>query len=190
MSLAPPADRVIGVDEDPAMLQAFTSAAAEHGVRSATVQGRWPDVADECPVADVVVCHHVAYNVADIEPFVRALTDHARLAVVVVLPIRHPQSAWTHAWKHFWNLDRPDGPSDRDFGAVLAELGIDAERYEMPRPPLAAFTADPSSRVPSALRRLCLDGDRSDELAEYLDAHEPDWPTVNAIYRWPGAASS
>lgn len=191
MSLTPPAVRVIGVDEDPAMLAAFTSAAAAAGARSATIEGRWPDVADECPTADLVVCHHVAYNVADIVPFVEALTDHARLAVVVVLPTRHPQTTWNHAWRHFWQLERPTGPTDRDFGAVLDELGINAERFESPRPPLAAFTADPASRVPSARRRLCLGDDRSDdEIGAYLDAHEPDWPTVHVVYRWPGAATS
>ena len=191
MSLVPPAERVIGVDEDPAMLGAFTTAAADVGVRSATVQGRWPDIADECPIADVVVCHHVAYNVADIVPFIDALTDHARLGVVVVLPTRHPQSSWNHAWRHFWDLERPVGPTDRDFGAVLAELGVEAERFEAPRPPLALFTADPATRVPSARRRLCLGADvTDDEIGSYLDAHEPDWPTAHAVFRWAGASSS
>ena len=190
IALVPPAARVVGIDEDPAMLAAFTNAAAHVGARSATVEGRWPDVADECPIVDVVVCHHVAYNVADIVPFVEALTEHARLAVVLVLPTRHPQTSWNHAWKHFWDLDRPTDPTDRDFGAVLAEMGIVAERFETPRPPLAAFTADPASRVPSARRRLCLGDERDDDIAAYLAAHEPDWPTVHAVYRWPGAGAT
>jgi 2-polyprenyl-3-methyl-5-hydroxy-6-metoxy-1,4-benzoquinol methylase len=66
MSLVPPAEEVIGVDQSPAMLTEFTRAAGVAGVRATTVEGRWPDVADITPVADVVVCHHVAYNVADI----------------------------------------------------------------------------------------------------------------------------
>lgn len=186
VSLVPPAERVIGVDEDARMLAAFTVAAADAGVRSSTVQGRWPAVAGECPVADVVVCHHVAYNVADIEPFLRALTDHARLGVVLVLPTRHPQSAWNHAWRHFWDVERPDSPTDRDLGAVLGEMGIDAERHETPRPPLARHTADPASQLPGARRRLCLGEDRDHELATYLAEQPPDWPTVHAVYRWPG----
>ena len=116
MSLVPPAERVIGVDQSPAMLSEFTRAAATVGARSMTIEGQWPDVATVTPVADVVVCHHVAYNVADIEPFLLALTAHARLAVVLVLPPRHPLSAWNDAWRQFWGLERPTGPTADDLG--------------------------------------------------------------------------
>lgn len=187
MSLVPPAERVIGVDESPAMLAAFTSAAADAGVRSATVQGRWPDVADEVPVADVVTCHHVAYNVAAIEPFLLALTRHARLAVVLVVPVVHPMTAFREAWRHFWDLDRPHGPTADDLGVVLREMEIGAERVDMPRPPLAAATDDPSTRVPSLRRRLCLgDGVPDDEILAFLDTHEPAWAGTHAVFRWPG----
>lgn len=189
MSLVPPAERVIGVDESPAMLAAFTEAAAACGARSMTIEGRWPDVAAETPVADVVTCHHVVYNVADIEPFVVALTDHARLAVVVVLPTAHPRSAWSAAWKHFWDLDRPSRPTSDDFVAVVEELGLEVERWEMPRPPLARSAEDPASRLPSAKRVLCLGDDRDDEVREFLATHEPEWATVHTVLRWPGGAS-
>ena len=188
MSLVPPAELVIGVDENPEMLAEFTRAAAVAGARSMTLQGRWPDVAGDTPVADVVVCHHVAYNVADIEPFLLALTAHARLAVVLVLPPRHPLSAWNDAWRHFWGLERPTEPTADDLAEVLAGLGLDAERWDVPSPPLARATADPSSRVRSARRRLCLTEDRDGELADYLEAHEPAWPDTNAVFRWPGSA--
>ncbi|MFN3255843.1 MAG: class I SAM-dependent methyltransferase [Ilumatobacter sp.] len=186
MSLVPPAERVIGVDADPRMLAEFTSAAASVGARSMTIEGRWPDVAVDTPVADVVTCHHVAYNVADIEPFLMALTAHARLAVVMVLPTRHPQTAFNAAWKHFWDLDRPTSPTDDDLVAVLAELGIEVERWSMPRPPLASATADPATRVPTLRRRLCLSEDRDDEIAEYLESAEPLWASTHTVLRWPG----
>lgn len=189
MSLVPPAERVIGVDENPAMLAAFTAAAAAVGARSMTIQGRWPDVVLETPIADVVTCHHVAYNVAEIEPFIGALTGRARLAVVVVIPTVHPMSAWNNAWRRFWNIDRPIGPTSDDFAAVLAEMGIVAERWEMPRPPLARHASDPASRVPSTLRRLCLGPDRADEVAAFLDLHEPEWATAHSVFRWPGDAA-
>lgn len=190
MSLVPPAERVIGVDHDAGMLAAFTEAAAAAGARSMTIEGRWPDVAADTPVADVVTCHHVAYNVADIEPFIGALTDHARLAVVVVIPTRHPMSAWNNAWRRFWDLDRPDGPTSDDFAAVLAEMDIEAERWDMPRPPLARHAEDPTALVASTLRRLCLGEDRADEVADYLELHEPDWATVHSVFRWPGDAQN
>ena len=189
MSLVPPAEQVIGVDQSPAMLAEFTIAAAVAGAGSTTVEGRWPDVAIVTPAADVVVCHHVAYNVADIEPFLLALTAHARLAVVLVLPPRHPLSAWNDTWRHFWALERPTEPTADDLAEVLTGLGLDAERWDVPRPPLATATADAASRVPSARRRLCLTADRDDELAAYLDAHEPQWSDTNVVFRWPGAAA-
>lgn len=189
MSLVPPAQRVVGVDQDPAMLAAFTQAAAAAGARSMTIEGTWPDVAIDTPIVDVVTCHHVAYNVADIEPFVVALTGRARLAVVLVIPTRHPMSAWNDAWRRFWNIDRPDGPTADDFAAVLREMGIVAERWEMPRPPLARHASDPASLVPGTLRRLCLGEDRADEVADFLALHEPDWATVHAVFRWPGEAT-
>ena len=129
MSLVPPAEQVIGVDQSPAMLAEFTRAATVAGARSMTVEGRWPDAAVATPSADVVVCHHVAYNVADIEPFLLALTSHARLATVIVLPPRHPLSAWNDTWHHFWGLERPTEPTADDLAEVLAGLGLDAERW-------------------------------------------------------------
>ncbi|MFK8024048.1 MAG: class I SAM-dependent methyltransferase [Ilumatobacter sp.] len=186
MSLVPPAERVIGVDESADMLAAFTDAASRFGARSMTIQGRWPDVADDAPVADVVTCHHVAYNVADIEPFVRALTEHARLAVVLVMPTVHPRSAWSGAWRHFWDLDRPTTPTSDDFADVLRELGLEAERWEMPRPPLARNAEDPATRLPAAQRVLCLGDDRADDIAAFLAHNEPAWSTVHTVFRWPG----
>lgn len=190
MSLVPPAARLIGVDQSADMLATFVQAASRIGVPSSTVQGRWPEVAAITPVADVVVCHHVVYDVADIVPFVTALTDHARLAVVVVLPPRHPMSAWNDAWRQFWGLERPTSPTDADFAAVLAELGVDAERWEMPRPPLARRTADPTAQVAALRRRLCLDEERDPEIAAYLAEHEPGWSDVHVVLRWPGTADA
>jgi 2-polyprenyl-3-methyl-5-hydroxy-6-metoxy-1,4-benzoquinol methylase len=187
MSLVPPAERVIGVDQNPAMLAAFTSAATVAGASSMTLEGRWPDVAGAAPIADVVVCHHVAYNVADIEPFLLELTAHARLGVVLVVPPRHPLSAWNDAWRHFWALERPTEPTAADLAEVLAGLGLDAERWEVPSPPLARAAADAVSRLRSARRRLCLAEHRDDELAAYLDAHAPRWSDTNVVFRWPGS---
>ncbi|TFH20270.1 MAG: class I SAM-dependent methyltransferase, partial [Acidimicrobiales bacterium] len=188
MSLVPPAVRVIGVDQSAAMLAEFTRAAAVVGARSMTIEGRWPDVAVVAPAADVVVCHNVAYNVADIEPFLLALTAHARLAVVLVLPPRHPLTAWNDAWHHFWGLERPTEPTSDDLAEVLAGLGLDAERWDVPRPPLARAAVDTTLRVQSARRRLCLTEDRDGELGAYLDAHEPQWSDTNVVFRWPGSA--
>ena len=188
LPLAPPATELIGVDQTGAMLDEFVAAAERAGVARRTVHGRWPEIAAQTPHADVVVCHHVLYNVGDIAPFLWALTDHARLAVVVEVPTVHPMSAWTPAWRHFWDLDRPAGPTVDELLAVLRELGLDPEHTTSPRGPLSAYAADPATLVPTARRRLCLPADRDRELAEWLAANPLPWPDTVATIRWPGAA--
>lgn len=190
MALVPPAAHLLGVDENPRMLERFAAACDEAGVTHAEILGRWPDVAPDVPPADVVVCHHVLYNVADVEAFLLALTDHAHLAVVVEIPTRHPQSAWNEAWEHFWGLVRPSGPTDADAVAVLRALGIDAEVWHSPRPPLSRLMDDPAALVASSRRRLCLGADRDEELAAWLAEHPPHWTDTVATLRWPGAASA
>ena len=73
MALASARPIVVGLDRDPAMLERFEHNARNRGLRVETIEGLWPDVADRAPRADVVLAHHVVYNVADIEPFIRAL---------------------------------------------------------------------------------------------------------------------
>jgi SAM-dependent methyltransferase len=188
LALVPPANELIGVDRSGAMLDAYVDAAARAGVARRTVHGAWPDVAAHTPSADVVVCHHVLYDVGDIVPFVLALTDHARLAVVVELPVRHPMSAWAPAWQHFWGVTRPLGPTPDDLIDVLGELGLDPEHTTSDRPPLSRFGADPANLVPTARRRLCLSAGRDDELATWLAANPPPWVDTVATIRWAGEA--
>jgi SAM-dependent methyltransferase len=189
LSLVPPAELIVGVDSNPAMLSSFTAAALRADVMSTAIEGRWPDVcAEPFPVVDVAVCHHVVYNVPDVEPFLSALTRHARLAVVIELTDRHPQSAWNEAWRHFWGLTRPVGPTADDFIAAVRELGFEPEVWRSPKPPMASGSGDPARAVSSARRRLCLPAERDDEIAAWLDTHPPDWTTVAVTLRWPGSA--
>jgi SAM-dependent methyltransferase len=186
LALVPPASELVGVDTSGAMLDEFLSACARAGVARRTIHGRWPDVAPITPVADLVVCHHVLYNVAGVEPFLLALTEHARLAVVVELPPEHPMSAWAPAWKHFWGIERPTSPTADDLIAVIAELGLEPEHAVSSRPPLPTFAADPANLVPTARRRLCLSSDRDDELATWLATNPPQWSDTVVTIRWPG----
>lgn len=110
LALAPPAADIVGVDHQQAMLDTFAEAAPARGLGHAQLLGDWPDVAEQAPPADVVVCHHVVYNVADLSPFAIALDAHARRRVVLELPQRHPLAGMAPLWRHFWGLERPDGP--------------------------------------------------------------------------------
>lgn len=190
LALAPPATHLIGFDENPAMLERFAAAAHAAGVAHTEVQGRWPADHASAPVVDVVVCHHVFYNVADLAAFATALTAHARLAVVVVLPPRHPLSSMNAAWKHFWDVDRPTGPTDADAVGVLHELGIEPEVFTAPKGTLARSTGDPAAQVAAARRRLCLHPDRDAEIADYLAQHPPRWSDEVIVLRWPGGADA
>lgn len=193
LPLFPRARHITGVDSSRAMLDQFASAADLLDVAHREIEGRWPDVAIAAELAgepiervDVAVCHHVAFNVPDLEPFVVALSAIARLGVVMVLPRRHPMSAWNAAWKHFWNLDRPSGPTSDDAVEVLRAVGIDPEVIEVPRPAMARHADDPTALVASARRRLCLTSDRDDEIAAWLRDNPPDFMREVVILRWPG----
>jgi len=62
------------VDADRELLGVFGDRAERLGVAARLVYGRWLDVAGGVDPADVVLCGHVLYNVADLRPFVGALT--------------------------------------------------------------------------------------------------------------------
>ena len=183
------ADRLVAVDPSDAMLVALAARAAALGADVATVTGRWPaaDVVAAAGVADVVVCHHVLSDVADIGPFVDALTAAARVAVVVELPPRHPLSWMTPLWQRFHGLDRPTSPtSDGDLPAVLAERGIVALRVvEWQR--TDAAPEDPDERAALVTRRLCLPQSRRAEVAAALATVDPVGPrdTVTLVWRPP-----
>jgi SAM-dependent methyltransferase len=163
LALVPPATRLIGVDQNEGMLTMFASAADERGVEHREVHGDWPATHSEVDVADLVVCHHVAYNVAGLGAFVAALAAATRGRVVMELTGAHPQVTMAPLWRHFWDLDRPDGPTADDAFAVVRELGIDAHIEHWARPPTSRHT-DRSEIVAFTRRRLCLTADRDAEV--------------------------
>ena len=66
---------LIGVDAQEDMLEGFRANARAAGADVETVHGRWPTSPDEVSAVDVAVAGHVLYNVADLEPFVRASAE-------------------------------------------------------------------------------------------------------------------
>ncbi|MGH7642295.1 MAG: methyltransferase domain-containing protein [Candidatus Dormibacteria bacterium] len=165
--LVPLAVEIAGVDERAGMLTNFAAACAEAEVAHTEVEGKWPETAGLVDPADVVVCHHVVYNVALIAPFLRALTEHARRLVVVELTATHPTAPFNYLWEHFWQLPRPSEPTAQLFLEVVRELGYQPVEQSWRRPP------DPprmtrAEYVAFARRRLCLSSDRDAEVAEAL----------------------
>ena len=189
LPLAPPAALLTAVDESPEMLAAFATGAAGRGVRHQEAQGRWPDVAGSVEPADVVVCHHVLYNVPDLVPFAAALTAKARRRVVVEISERHPQSNLNHLWKAIHGIDRPTSPVASDAIEVLREMGLDVADEASDRGALWDDT-DRSQVVEFTRRRLCLGPERDDEIARLLGPPDAQPGRRLVTLWWPGSAAS
>jgi SAM-dependent methyltransferase len=197
LPLAASAGRLVAVDESAAMVASFLAATGQRGVPAEAVEGRWPEVAARVGPADVVVCHHVLYNVADLAPFARALTDHARRRVVAELTDRHPLAGLGPLWRRFHGLDRPTGPGADDAAAALAALGLVVERQDWESRDRFGFD-DFGELVAFTRRRLCLPATRDPEVAEALLAEgtrqvDGIWvsgqPRRVTTLSWPGTAA-
>lgn len=182
LALVPPAGTIVAVDESPDMLAALGAAADERGVAHLEHVGRWPDVAAEVPPADVVVCHHVFYNVPDLADFAVALTDHARRRVVAELTESHPLTAQGPLWRHFHGIDRPEGPTAELAVAVLEEAGlrVSAEPFAAPPRP----RPDRAEWVAFVRRRLCLPAERDPELDSLLPPDDALLRPREAVTVW------
>jgi SAM-dependent methyltransferase len=167
LPLAGVAGQLVAVDESPAMVAAFLAAADAAGVAAEGVEGRWPEVAGRVAPADVVVCHHVLYNVADLAPFADALTGHARRRVVAELTDRHPLAGLGPLWRRFHGLERPTGPGADEAMAALEALGLRVARQDWESQDRFGFD-DLDELVAFTRRRLCLPAARDPEVAAAL----------------------
>lgn len=181
-AIVPPAKHVIGVDHQPEMLQMFEANAKARGITSEIYEGFWPAVADQVPVADVVTCHHVVYNVGEIKDFIHALDSHARKRVVIELPLVHPMTPRSRGWKHFWNLDRPTSPTADDFMEVLEELGYKAHIEKFVGKILLDEGED--DRAEYTRLRLCLPKSRIEEVREFLKTDPSPTSRELAVVWW------
>jgi cyclopropane fatty-acyl-phospholipid synthase-like methyltransferase len=195
LPLAERARQITGVDTSAEMLEAFTAGVTAAGVDAVAIEGQWPEVADRTPPADVVVCHHVFYNVADLPEFARRLSDHAIGRVVVELTQAHPRKSRDPLWLRFHELRRPEGPTANDAVAVLREAGIEPQRLDwVPSTGTGFATLD--ALVANLRKELCLTEDRDPEIAGAV----ADWvgegdgtfrlpPSPSTTLWWEGRAT-
>lgn len=166
LPLARKAGHLTGVDPSAEMLEAFRARAQAAGTAVTTLEGAWPAGAMAAPAADVVVCHHVAYNAPDLATFALRLADHARYRVVMEMTALHPMSRLNDLWLRFHGLVRPATPTVDDAIAVLRELGFAPEREEWASTP-GPFTSR-ADLVAMVRRQLCLTPERDPEIEAAL----------------------
>jgi SAM-dependent methyltransferase len=183
LGLVPRVGMIIGVDPMEGMLESFQASAREAGVATKAVLGGWPDVAAEVETADVAVCHHAVYRMAEIEDFVQALTDHARARVVVEVSDRSPLSSLDPLWKSIHGLDRPDWSVADELQAVLVAMAFDVGREDMLLPPRAQEMTP--QLVEFCRRRLHVGPERDQEIEQWLHTRQPGEHRVVALW-WPG----
>jgi SAM-dependent methyltransferase len=168
LPLAPEAGRLIGVDSSAAMLETFREAAEATGAQVTTVEGIWPDAASSTPRCDVVVCGHVLYNVAALEPFARALDGHAARRVVIEITERHPLAWMNDLWLRFHGVRFSDGPSADLAQEALDSLGLGVHREDRDGSRGHGGFAGRDGAIALVRRRLCLEASRDEDLAEAL----------------------
>jgi SAM-dependent methyltransferase len=167
LPLLPRVTSLTAVDADADMLEQLSQRAAAAGVVARTVLGRWPETAALAGPADVVTCHNVLYNVAEVAPFVTALTGSARRMVVAEMTAQHPLVSLNDLWLKFHGLRRPVSPTAADVIEILAAMGLRPEHQAWRRPSGRDY-AGFDELVDVTRRRLCLPPGRAPEVAEAL----------------------
>ena len=185
LGLVPKPGLIVGVDPLEGMLESFRASGRAAGVATRAVLGTWPDAADEVESADVVVCHHAVYRVAELAAFVDALTARARSRVVLEVSSQPPLPGLGALWKAFHGIERPDWPVADGAEAVLRSIGLAVEREDAVLAPHQREVTP--GFVAFVRRRLCVGADRDPEIEAFLRDREAKEHTVAALW-WPGAA--
>ena len=185
LGLVPKPGLIVGVDPLEAMLEAFQASGRAAGVATRAVLGTWPDAAAEVEPADVVVCHHAVYRVAEIEHFVTMLTARARSRVVLEVSSQPPLPGLGVLWRAFHGIERAPWPVADEAEAVLASMGLAVQREDTV---LAPHQREVTPQfVAFVRRRLCVGPDRDPEIEDFLRGRQAEEHCVAALW-WPGAA--
>jgi len=186
LGLAPKALHITGVDPLAGMLEAFASSAREAGVTARAVLGSWPEAAEEAGPADVVVCHHAIYRVAEIELFLAALTAAARCRVVLEVSAHPPMVDLNPLLRAFHGIERTDRLVADDAEAVLAAMGVAVEREDLFLSPGERDLSP--ERVAFVRGRVCVGPERDAEILQFLTDRDVEDHQVVALW-WPGTVA-
>ena len=172
------------VDPSPSMLEQLDAAVSEvEGVDVTGVNAEWESARVES--ADVVLCSHVVYGVADIRPFLRKLHDHARARVVMVSFVDSPQAGVAPLWEPVYGEERINLPALPELMNVLWEMGIyPSVRMLAPTGPQVFESVE--SAVEEVRGRLFVGSD-TERLGRLSGAIEGYLEAVDGGYRIRGA---
>ena len=172
------------VDPSPSMLEQLEGAASEvEGANVTGVNAEWE--AARVEAADLVLCSHVVYGVADIGPFVQKLHDHARRRVVMVSFVDSPQAGVAPLWEPVYGEERINLPALPELMNVLWEMGIYPNVRMMPPSGPQTFESV-AAAVEEVSGRLFIGSDtaRHQRLSESIEGY---LEAVDGGYRISGA---
>ena len=160
------------VDPSESMLDQLREAASEAGRDNVSaVFAEWQDADVES--ADVVLCSHVVYGVADIEPFLAKLNAHANKRVILLSFVLSPQSWIAPLWEPVYGERRIDLPGLPELVNVLWEMGFYPNvRMLTPSPPQTFESVD--AAIENLSGRLWITDDAvhrrlEDSIADHLE---------------------
>ncbi len=111
------------VDPSGSMLAQLREAVREAGVSNVSdVYSEWESA--DVEAADVALCSHVVYGVADIRPFIEKLIAHAREKVALVSFVDSPQAGVAPLWEPVYGERRVNLPALPELVNALWEMDV------------------------------------------------------------------
>ena len=111
------------VEPSESMLKELRAGAEEASIDNLSIVHASWDEAQVDP-ADVVLCAHVVYGVAEIEPFIRKLDSHAGERVLILAFMKWPLSRLSPCWRAVHGDERIEMPALPELLSVLWEMNI------------------------------------------------------------------
>ena len=176
LALAPFVAGVTAVDPSEAMLGYLREDVASQGLQNVqTVLAEWMDA--DLYEADVVLCSHVFYPIAEVVPFIRKLDAHAREQVFVYLRV-DPLPTDLGLWSEFHGSPLQLQPTALDLLNVLSQIGIAAD-LDVVQHRFTWTFADLDEAVEHIRNTLCLredDAGATAKLRRLLEERLVSWP--------------
>ncbi len=177
LALAPLVKSVVAVDPSPAMLGFLRQDIAEQKLTNVeTIAAGWLDAA--IAPADIVLCSHVLYPIADVIPFIRKLESSAMRRVYLYLRV-DPLPTDFGLWSEFYGMPLQLQPAHLDLINLLAQINIAAD-VEVVHHRFTWTFADADEAVAQVRNTLCLREDDTAATAKLrvlLDTRLIRWPS-------------